>query len=100
MAMTVKRRRDTSLRRVILQRVADIPGGVAVNTKDLGGDYLFEGTPISKPEGGMCHVVKTAKLYADLASDDTAIKVEKGHHFKTGDIAPEVAALMTGIHLV
>lgn len=86
MGMTIKRRKDVRQKRVLQHRIADIRGGVSVSVKDLGGDYLHEGTPLSAPVAGVCHVVKTATLYADLTATDTVIKVEKGHHFLVGDV--------------
>ena len=49
MAMTVKRRRDDNFPRVVVHKMADISGGVSVDTKELGGDILLEGTPLSAP---------------------------------------------------
>lgn len=85
MAMTVKRRKDTSVKRVFQHRVADIRGGVGVKTSELGGDYLFEGTPLGAAVNGLCSVVKYAKVITAVAADATTIEVEKGHHFKVGD---------------
>lgn len=85
MAMTVKRRKDVPTKKVILHRVADIPGGVGVKTADLGGDYLLEGTPLGAAQDGICNVVKYAKVVTAVATDATAIEVEKGHHFKVGN---------------
>lgn len=86
MAMTVRRRKDTAVPRVIMHKVADIRGGVSVNVTELGGDYLPEGAVLSAPVDGICHVVKVAKLAAAVAADDTTVKVAKGHNFKAGDI--------------
>lgn len=58
MGMTVKRRKDQAVPRVFVHKVADISGGVSVKTSELGGDFLFEGTPLSAPDDGICHVVK------------------------------------------
>ncbi|MDL2310125.1 hypothetical protein LJC39_03300 [Parabacteroides sp. OttesenSCG-928-B22] len=85
MAMTVKRRKDTSVKKVFQHRVADIRGGVGVKTSDLGGDYLFEGTPLGAAENGLCGVVKYAKVVTAVTATATTIEVEKGSHFKVGD---------------
>lgn len=85
MAMTVKRRKDTSVKRVFQHRVADIRGGVGVKTSDLGGEYLFEGTPLGAAENGLCGVVKYAKVVTAVTATATTIEVEKGHHFKVGN---------------
>ncbi len=85
MGMTVKRRKDTRTPLVIMHKVADIRGGVSVNTAELGGDYLKQGTALSAPLDGICHVVKTAEVFAEVADSSKEIKVKKFHNFKTGD---------------
>ncbi len=69
----------------IAARIADIPGGVTVETSKLGGKALFEGTPLGKGNDGLYNVVKTAQIVTAAAADATAYDVAKGHHFKTGD---------------
>lgn len=86
MSMTVTKRKDNKTPRVIMHRVADIRGGVSIKTSELGGDYLNEGSVLSAPDNGICHVLKIAVAYAAAANDATAIKVKKNHHFKVGDI--------------
>lgn len=86
MSMTVKRRKDTRVPSVIMHKVADIRGGVSVSTAELGGDYLPQGAVLTAPIGGICHVVKFATVAAAAAATDTAIKVNKGHNLKIGDI--------------
>nr|DAW29487.1 MAG TPA: Head fiber protein [Caudoviricetes sp.] len=86
MSMTVQRRKETRFPSVIMHKVADVRGGVSVQTKELGGKYLLEGTVLSAPIDGICHVVKVAKINEDVAASGVAIKVEKGHHFVVGDI--------------
>ncbi|MDR0657688.1 MAG: hypothetical protein LBG18_01915 [Mediterranea sp.] len=86
MTMTVKRRKDTSVKKVFQHRIADIRGGVGIKTSELGGDYLFEGTPLGEKGGnGLCSVVKYAIVVTTVAADATTIEVEKGSHFKVGD---------------
>lgn len=87
MKMTVKRRKDTSVKKVFQHRIADIRGGVGVKTSNLGGDYLFEGTPLGAPVDGLCEVVKIARVVKTVGTSDNTIEVEKGHHFKVGDYA-------------
>jgi len=84
--MTISRRKETPVKKVFQHRVADIRGGVGVRTADLGGEYLFEGTPLGPAEDGLCSVVKYARASAPAAATATAIEVEKGHHFKVGDV--------------
>lgn len=91
MGMTVSRRKDSNVPRVIMHKVADIRGGVSVNSSELGGDYLKEGAALSAPVNGICHVVKVAEVVAEVAEAGVAIKVKKGHNFKVGDF------VMTGV---
>lgn len=83
--MTVQRRKDDRVPRVFQHKIADIRGGVSVKVAELGSDYLREGTVLSAPDGGICHVVKTAVLTAQAAADATSIQVKKGHQFKKDD---------------
>lgn len=83
--LTIKRNNDTRVVKCILHRVADIPGGVTVNTANLGGASLFEGTPLAKGENGMFEVVKTAIILTEASASATTYEVAKGHHFKVGD---------------
>ena len=69
----------------IVHRIADIPGGVTVETASLGGKALFEGTPLGKGKDGLFNVVKTAQIVTAADATATAYEVAKGHHFKTGD---------------
>ena len=84
--MTVKKRVDTQLKKVILKGIADVPGGLAIKTSELGDDFLFEGTVIGAPSSGLCSVVKMAKLVTAATNTATTYEVEKGHHLKVGDI--------------
>lgn len=86
MSMTVKRRKDTRTPRVFMHKIADIRGGVSVNVTELGCDYLPEGTVLSAPDEGVCHVVKRATLTAAATDSTTGYKVAKGHPFKVGDV--------------
>lgn len=85
MTMTVRRRKDTATPRVLLHKVADVRGGVSVATSELGGDYLPEGAVLSAAADGICHLVKVARVTAEVGATDTAIKVAKMHNFKVGD---------------
>ena len=84
--MTVIRRKDSKTPRVIMHRVADIRGGVSVKTSELSGDYLAEGSVLSAPDNGICHVLKIAVVYENAANNATQIKVKKNHHFKVEDV--------------
>lgn len=86
MSMTVRRKADSKVPHVFLHKVADIRGGVSVDTSELGGDFLPEGAVLSKPKDGICHVVKVAKVVAEVAETDTEITVQKFHNFKVGDV--------------
>ena len=85
MSMTVTRRKDTRTPRVLMHKIADIRGGVSVNTAELGGDFLNEGSVLSTPIDGICHVIKIAVVAAEVQSSEKTIKVNKGHNFKVGD---------------
>lgn len=85
MTMQVKRKKDSRVVKCIVHRIADIPGGVTVETATLGGKALFEGTPLGKGKDGLFNVVKTAQIVTAADATATAYEVAKGHHFKTGD---------------
>lgn len=85
--MTVQRRKDDKSPRVIMHKIADVRGGVSVYASELGGDFLPEGAVLSAPDDkGICHVVKTAVLYAATSASDKTLKVKKGHNFVKGDV--------------
>lgn len=83
--MTVRKRKDVITKKCILKKVADIPGGVDVSVAPLGGDFLFEGTPISLPVNGKSNVIKYAKVVTAATNTATKIEIEKYSHFKVGD---------------
>lgn len=85
MSMTVTRRKDTRTPRVLMHKVADIRGGVSVNTAELGGDYLKEGSVLSAPIDGVSHVVKVAEVVAEVQASEKTVKVKKGHNFNVND---------------
>lgn len=85
MSMTVTRRKDTRTPRVLMHKVADIRGGVSVNTAELGGDYLKEGSVLSAPIDGISHVVKVAEVVAEVQASENTVKVKKGHNFNVND---------------
>lgn len=83
MAMTVKRRKDSETRPIFVHKIADVRGGVSVATSDLAGNYLAEGAPLYYT-GGKWHALKYARVIEK--STTTAVKVEKTHNLKTGDV--------------
>ena len=86
MGLTIKRKADKRYVHACTHNLADIPNGVTVKSAELiDGSVLAEGTPIGKGSDGLYHVVKTAKVTANVAADGTSIKVAKGHQFKVGD---------------
>ena len=85
MALTIKRQSDNRVAKCVLHRIADIPGGVTVSVAELGGNALFEGTPIGKGSNDLYKVVKTAQIITDATNAATTYEVAKGHHFKVGD---------------
>lgn len=88
--MTVTRRKDSELTHVLMHKIADIRGGVSVNTAELGGDFLPEGSVLSAPVNGVCHVVKTAVVAADVAVTGKVITLKKGHNLVKGDFVLKV----------
>jgi len=86
MGLKIERKNDARFVKPILNRVADIPGGVTIQTSVLGGAALLEGTPIGPVANGMYGVCKTAKLVTDAANNAVVYEVAKGHHFKVGDL--------------
>ncbi len=83
--MTVTRAKDVRTPKVIQHKVADIRGGVVVNSTELGGDYLREGAVISAPVDGIAHVVKIALVAADVEAAATTIQVKKYSNLAVGD---------------
>ena len=73
----------------IAQNIGDIPGGMTLKTTNMGGEYVYAGSPLCKTYtsgslDGMVEVVKTAEVQANYTSG-TSVRVKKGHHFKVGD---------------
>lgn len=87
MSMTVSRRKDTNTPRVLMHKIADIRGGVSIKVSELGGDFLKEGSVLSAPDNGICHVVKVAEVIEAVTATGKTVKVKKGHNFKQGDFA-------------
>lgn len=86
MSLQITKSKDVRFAKAFAHKVADIPGGVTIATAELGGTAIKAGTPISAPDAnGLCHVVKTATVVTNAASDSTKIEVAKGSHFKVGD---------------
>lgn len=83
--LEIKREKDSRVVKCILHRVADIPGGVSIDTSNLGGDALKEGTPLGLGSNGLYKVTKTAVVTENASNTATTIKVAKGHHFIAGD---------------
>jgi hypothetical protein len=72
-------------RKVIVNRISDVPGGVSLTLADLiVGNAVYEGTPLSVPANGKRTVCKQAKMLAGCTT--TVFRVETGtHHFKVGE---------------
>lgn len=66
-------------------KLEDVPGGVTVAVSDLTQAVVKAGTPIGLDQNGLAHVVKVARLQADVTNTATAYPVLKGHNFKVGD---------------
>jgi hypothetical protein len=81
---------------VVWQHIADngtISGGFSLDESTLvEGDTIKAGQPLAVNETTRkAKVVKVARVYEALGSSGTAIKVYKGHHFKTGDYIAKTA---------
>ena len=85
MGLKIERKADVRVNKCILNRVADIPGGVTIKTSVLGGLALVEGTPIGPVAGDMYSVTKTAKVITEAGIAAVTYEVAKGSHFKVGD---------------
>ena len=83
--MTVKRRKDSATRPIFAHKIADVRGGVSVATSDLAGNYLAEGAPLYYT-GGKWHALKHARVAEKATATATAVKVEKTHNLKIGDV--------------
>lgn len=81
----IKRASDIVTVKAILHRVADIPAGVGVHASVLGGEVLYEGTPIGYGDSGLFDVLKTAQVVTAYVKNATSLEVAKGHHFVVGD---------------
>ncbi len=77
---------DTLAKKVIVNRISDVPGGISLTVADLvAGATVIEGTPVTVPTDGKRTVCKQAKALADTTVD--AVKVETAlNNFKVGDI--------------
>lgn len=84
--MTVNKRRDDRLPHAFMHKVADVRGGVSVDTAELGGDFLPEGAVLTKPVNGITHLVKIAVLTAAATNEATSLQVKKNHNLKKGDV--------------
>lgn len=83
--LKITRESDSRVNKCIMHRVADIAGGVGIDTSVLGGSALLEGTPLGKGSNGLFKVVKTVAVVEAASNSATEIKVAKGHHFVAGD---------------
>ena len=98
MGLRIKRQNDTRQIPCIQHRIADIPGGVTLDSSTLGGPILYEGTPIAVGAAGKFNVCKTAKVVTEAANNAVSIEIAKGSHLKVGDVigrANAVAQAMT-----
>lgn len=88
MALRIKTTGEQRYVHSLIQNLADVPGGVTVATSDLiAGKPLLEGSYVGHPDSaGICHVIKTAKVYENAGSDATSYQIEKGSHIKVGDV--------------
>ena len=81
----ISNKKNDRVVRCFTHKLADIAGGVNIATSDLTQDTIPEGVAVGKDSNGLYHVIKTAVLAANAASDATTYTVKKGHNFKVGD---------------
>lgn len=92
MSLIIKKQRDKRVIRAFTHKLADIPGGVTIATKDFTTKVLQEGTPVGKDNDGLYHIVKVGTLTAAVNTTATEYPVKKDHNFKVGEfimLAPE-----------
>lgn len=85
MGLIIQKTNGVKRSRAFTHNLADIPGGVGIDTSELTQITIAEGTPVGKDANGLFHVIKTAELTANAANDATTYTVKKGHNFKVGD---------------
>lgn len=86
MGFIIEKKQGVRRSRAVTHNLADIPGGVCIDTSELTQPTLAEGTAVGKDSNGLWHVCKTAVLAANAANDATTYTVKKGHNFKVGDV--------------
>ncbi|MGV0921897.1 hypothetical protein ACTS94_16370 [Empedobacter falsenii] len=82
--LQISRSKGRKPTRCILHKVADIPGGVAIDPATIEDDYLLEGAPLAKGKSGLYEVVANAVVSKAADTSATSIDVLKGSHFKVG----------------
>lgn len=85
MGLTIKKQKDKRVIRAFTHKLADIPDGITVSSKDFTQKKLAEGTPVGLGENGLYHIVKVAVLTTAATATATTYNVQKGHNFKVGD---------------
>lgn len=78
------RKKSVSFPKAWAKCLADYPNGKGIYTADLGGDVVYDGTPVYL-SSGICKVQKTAMVYENAGSSATTYKIYKGSHLKVGD---------------
>ncbi|MFV0189079.1 hypothetical protein OBK29_03985 [Empedobacter falsenii] len=82
--LQISRSKGRKPTRCILHKVADIPGGVAIDPASLEDERLLEGAPLAKGKGGLYEVVGNAFISKAADTSATSIDVLKGSHLKVG----------------
>ena len=74
----------------------DIVGGGIIEPDDFKTTttVMGEGALVGAGADGIYHLVKTAKIHENAASNATAFKVKKAHEFLVGDVI--IASVITG----
>lgn len=83
--MQIFKKTEARQTNAFITKLEVIVGGGTIAVKDLSQPIVNEGTPVGVDANGLYHVVKTAKLVADVTNVATDYPVAKGHNFKIGD---------------
>ncbi len=87
--MYVKKESEYQNNPVIKTVIEVLTGGATIAAADFDTSVYKElkaGSIVGKDSNGLFHVLKTAKVHANVAIDATAIQVKKGHGLKINDV--------------
>lgn len=82
--MYVRKSKDTKAPKVLMHKIADVRGGVSLDTSAMIGEVIMEGAIIAT-NAGKYVLLPTAKVVEAVTSSGKVIKVAKNHGFKAND---------------